>query len=103
MLQQAFPDGPTLVEFADEVVFAGDGVVKKRLAKRRLARNETNRSHRDAVLMHVHQHETNPLVFGDIGIGSNERKYPIRVLSTRCPNFLTVDNKMVAFVFCSGT
>ena len=82
MLEESFADGPTFVEFADKVVFIGDRIVKKSLAKWRVSANQTNGLYGNARLVHRQENETDAIVFRDVRICSYKTEHPVGPLST---------------------
>ena len=82
MLEESFADGPTFVEFSDQVVFVGDSVIKKSLAKWRVSANQTNGLYCNAGLVHRQENETDAIVFRDVRICSHKTEHPVGPLST---------------------
>src|SRR5271170_5879266 len=97
MLQQALADRPTAIEITDQIFLRYLDVGEEQLAERRIARDELDRAYFHARGLHVDQQEADAFVLSGI-VGSYQTEAPIGVLCPGCPDFLPIDEKIIATV-----
>ena len=96
MLQQHFAVGPAFAFFANEIVKRNLYIVEVDFVHFVLAVEHDNWRDSDARRFHIDQHEADPLLApGDIGVRSDQAKYPVGILTERRPGLGAVDNPMV--------
>ena len=66
--------------------------------KGRCAADQPDRPDRDAGLIHVHQHEADAVVFGNVRVGANQREDPVGEMGAGGPYLLAVDKEVIAVV-----
>ena len=96
VLQQAFAHAPAAVEFADQILLAGDGVVEKGLVEGRLPGDQADGLHPHPRLVHRQQQEADALMLWRIRVGAHQNEHPIRKLGAGGPGLLAVDDEVVA-------
>ena len=105
--QQIFGDIPALVDFIDDrgnavaIFLRHLHIVEERLAEGGLAGNQHDRLGRHTFAGHVEQHEGNALVLF-ILVGAGEAEDPVGLVSIAGPDFLAVDDKVIAFIHRTG-
>src|SRR6266478_3555527 len=99
MLQQIFGDVPTPVDGADHMGFRYADVVEEGLAERRAPGDQQNGPGRDTLRGHVEQDKTDAVMLLGGRIGPHQTENPVREIRIRGPDFLTVDDEVVAVAF----
>ena len=98
MLQQLFCHRPAVVERADQLARRHPYVVKKHLAKARLAADQLNRLDRDARAFHVDQDEADALLLLDGGVGAHQGVHPVSRVAVGGPDFRAVDDEVAVLI-----
>ena len=94
--------GPASADLAQPVGIRHYGVIKENLVEVPAAIHLFDGANFHAALAHVNHKERKTSIFGDGGIGPGQYHTVIRVLGARGPNFLTIENPVVAVRFCAG-
>ena len=107
MAEQIFRDVPALVFLIDDGghVFAIGlrhfDIVKESLAKWRCAGNQLDRLGRDALAGHIEQQERNAFMLLVL-VGAGQAENPVGLIGIAGPDFLAVDQIMVALIDRAG-
>ena len=100
--QRCQRDLPTLPDFT-QALRIGDAYVREvNLVKVRLARKLFNGFNLDAWRLHVNKEVTQAFVLRHTRVGSDNHTAEVRVVRTGRPDFLAVDNPLIAVFLCFG-
>src|SRR5438552_11120423 len=94
--QRADRDIPTVADFSEHIFNRNANIVEKQFTKLALAGELAQRTHFHARTLHVHQNVGQSLVLGGSWIGSRQQRAPIGGPSVAGPDFLPIDDVVVA-------
>src|SRR5579859_525144 len=97
MLQEPFGEGPTAVQRPHQVFLGNLHIREERLAKRRRAVDQEDRSGLYAWRRHIDQQKADPFVLLAL-VCTDKTEAPVGQMRARGPDLLTVDQPVVTLV-----
>ena len=101
--QRCQRDLPTLPDFTQALRIRDAYVSEVNLVKVRLARKLFNGFNLDAWRLHINKEVTQTFVLRHTRVGSDNHAAKVRVVRTRRPDFLAVDDPLIAVFLCFGS
>ena len=102
MGQQRFGVSPTFVLLANQVSNRHSSVFKQHFIEAVLAIDSYDRLNSHTGSVHVDQQKANTLLLTHTFTSTHQTKNPICILSKCSPNLATINNVVIACIFCSG-
>ena len=99
--EEIFGDVPAAVDLADELRLGHFDIVEEGFAEGRIARNQQDRLGRDALALHVEEHEGDALIFVRL-VGADEAEDPVGLVGIAGPDLRSVDDPVIALVLAEG-
>ena len=101
MAQQIFCNVPAAVQFADNLMLWHHDIVEESFAKWRVSRNQLDRLCGYAGGCHIEQQKADALIFVGL-VCADQTENPVGFVCIAGPNFLAVDDPMIAFIRTIG-
>ncbi len=96
MEERSVGDDPSFVELGDQVFARHPDVVEENFVKAAIAGHLHQRTHGDSGRVHVDHDVRNAAMLGRLGVGAHQAEHHVCVLRARGPDFLAVDDELVA-------
>ena len=89
-------DDPSFVELGDQVFARHADVVEEDFVEAAIAGHLDQRTHGDSGRAHIDEDVGNAAMLGGLGVGAHQAEHHVGVLRARGPDFLAVDDELVA-------
>ena len=102
MGQQVLGNSPACVDFANHLTLLNPHIIQKTFAEWRVTGDQLDGFGADARRSHVKQHQSDAQLLLGIRIGTHQTEHPVSLVGIGGPDFLAVDDEMIALVHCTS-